>query len=287
MTLTFSLTLGQLLVRPARMAAGYAGGESLSDRVDAAGYVRTGECPGRRRRIVWIEGRTSDLINRGGNKVSPTGRGGFRLVPSVEDAASSGGHDRLGEVPVAVVVGDATTRSWRCAEVGSLQDPVAFHRAEALPRTEVGKLLRRQLLDDLRAGSGASTAWAAATSVQLSSRIVPGRLAPIRNGLSGASTRRMRRKSSTASRWRVRQGWPAQGRLGRTPLLHVGMDHSRKTSLSLLTRCAMRPPAATRAPHRRVRRFARQLEEIGRLARRHPDLVVRVGGAAGPWAQTG
>ena len=64
--------VGELLVRPPRMAAGYAGGASLADRVDAEGYVRTGDharldAEG----FVWIEGRTSDLINRGGNKVFP------------------------------------------------------------------------------------------------------------------------------------------------------------------------------------------------------------------------
>ena len=158
-------TVGQLLVRPPRMAAGYAGGESLSDRVDAAGYVRTGD----HARVdadgfVWIEGRTSDLINRGGNKVFPEQvEEVLRLVPSVQDAAVIGWpDDRLGEVPVAVVVGDATDDELLAMcrqELAPYKIPVAFHRAEALPRTEVGKLLRRQLLDDLVAGSaGASTA---------------------------------------------------------------------------------------------------------------------------------
>ena len=39
-------TVGQLLVRPPRMAAGYAGGESLSDRVDAAGTCGRAITPG-------------------------------------------------------------------------------------------------------------------------------------------------------------------------------------------------------------------------------------------------
>jgi long-chain acyl-CoA synthetase len=158
-------TVGQLLVRPPRMAAGYAGGESLSDRVDTAGYVRTGD----HARVdadgfVWIEGRTSDLINRGGNKVFPEQvEEVLRLVPSVEDAAVIGWpDDRLGEVPVAVVVGDATDDELLAIcrnELAPYKIPVAFHRAGSLPRTEVGKLLRRQLLDELRAGSAdASTA---------------------------------------------------------------------------------------------------------------------------------
>jgi long-chain acyl-CoA synthetase len=151
-------TVGQLLVRPPRMAAGYAGGASLSDRIDTAGFVRTGDharldAEG----FVWIEGRTSDLINRGGNKVFPEQvEEVLRLVPGVEDAAVIGmPDDRLGEVPVAVVVGDASDEELReiCrTELVPYKIPVAFHRAEALPRSEVGKLLRRQLLDDLRVG---------------------------------------------------------------------------------------------------------------------------------------
>jgi long-chain acyl-CoA synthetase len=158
-------TVGQLLVRPPRMAAGYAGGESLSDRVDTAGYVRTGD----HARVdadgfVWIEGRTSDLINRGGNKVFPEQvEEVLRLAPSVEDAAVIGWpDDRLGEVPVAVVVGDVTDDELLAicrTELAPYKIPVAFHRAGSLPRTEVGKLLRRQLLDELRAGGAdASTA---------------------------------------------------------------------------------------------------------------------------------
>ena len=74
-----------------------------------------------------------------------------------EDAAVVGWpDDRLGEVPVAVVVGDATDEELVAIcrnELAPYKIPVAFHRAGSLPRSEVGKLLRRQLLDDLGAGS--------------------------------------------------------------------------------------------------------------------------------------
>ena len=97
--------VGELLVRPPRMAAGYAGGANLDDRVDAEGFVRTGD----HARVdpegfVWIEGRTSDLINRGGNKVFPEQvEEVLRLDPRVTEAAVvAWPDDRLGEVPVAV-----------------------------------------------------------------------------------------------------------------------------------------------------------------------------------------
>jgi acyl-CoA synthetase (AMP-forming)/AMP-acid ligase II len=146
------------------MAAGYAGGASLDDRVDAAGFVRTGD----HARIdgegfVWIEGRTSDLINRGGNKVFPEQvEEVLRLVPGVTDAAVVGRpDDRLGEVPVAFVVGDAPDDAMEAAcrdELAPYKVPVAYHRVDALPRNEVGKLLRRQLVGPAGAASATEPA---------------------------------------------------------------------------------------------------------------------------------
>ncbi len=148
-------TVGELLVRPPRMAAGYAGGASLADRVDAEGFVRTGDHASvDAEGYVWIEGRTSDLINRGGNKVFPEQvEEVLRLVPGVDDVAVIGRLDeRLGEVPVAVLVGTANDEDLEAAcraELAPYKVPVAFVRAESLPRNEIGKLLRKQLAGDI------------------------------------------------------------------------------------------------------------------------------------------
>ena len=98
-------------MKPPRMASGYAGGERLDDRLDPEGYVRTGDFA----RIdgdafVWIEGRIGDVINRGGNKVFPGQVEEVLLLsPGVSEVAVVGLPDeRLGEVPVAFVVGDAS-----------------------------------------------------------------------------------------------------------------------------------------------------------------------------------
>src|SRR6202167_346655 len=144
--------VGELLVKPPRMASGYAGGESLDDRFYPTGFVRTGDFA----RIdgdgfVWIEGRVGDVINRGGNKVFPGQVEEVLLLsPGVSEVAVVGLPDeRLGEVPVAFVVGDASD-----AELGQLcrdhlvayKIPVAFRRMDTLPRSEVGKVLRRELV---------------------------------------------------------------------------------------------------------------------------------------------
>ncbi len=145
-------TVGELLVRPPRMASGYAGGDSLDDRLDPEGYVRTGDFA----RIdgdgfVWIEGRIGDVINRGGNKVFPGQVEEVLLLsPGVSEVAVVGLPDeRLGEVPVGFVVGDASDAELDqlCREhLVAYKIPVAYRHVDKLPRSEVGKVLRRELV---------------------------------------------------------------------------------------------------------------------------------------------
>jgi long-chain acyl-CoA synthetase len=150
--------IGELEVKPPTMAAGYASGAGLADRVTPDGFVRTGDMA----RIdedgfVWIEGRLGDLINRGGNKVFPDQvEEVLRLSPAVADAAVVGvPDDRLGEVPVAFVVlagedsdeelTDTALADLCRAHLTPYKVPVAFVRVDSLPRNEAGKLLRREL----------------------------------------------------------------------------------------------------------------------------------------------
>jgi acyl-CoA synthetase (AMP-forming)/AMP-acid ligase II len=142
---------GELEVRTPALAAG-----DLSDRLTADGWFRTGDV-GRvdEDGFVWIEGRVSDMINRGGLKVHPDHvEEVLRLDPGVADAAVVGeADDRLGEVPVAYVVaapgGLAPTSdglSGLCrAHLAPYKVPVRFELVDALPRNEVGKLQRALL----------------------------------------------------------------------------------------------------------------------------------------------
>jgi acyl-CoA synthetase (AMP-forming)/AMP-acid ligase II len=143
---------GQLLVRPPNTASGMEG------RLDGDGFVDTGDLA----RIdddgfVWIEGRAGDLINRGGNKVFPESvEEVLRLSPAVDDVAVVGVPDeRLGEVPVAFLVGrpvdDAELEALCREHLVAYKVPVAFHWLDRLPRSEVGKILRRELV---RTGAG-------------------------------------------------------------------------------------------------------------------------------------
>jgi long-chain acyl-CoA synthetase len=125
------------------------------DRV-MEGFLRTGDL-GRvdADGFVWIEGRVSDMINRGGLKIVPQEvEEVLRLHPHVADACVAGVPDeRLGEVPVAWVRAAAGARPDPDALRGFARDrlagykvPVAVRFVDDFPRTEIGKVLRRELV---------------------------------------------------------------------------------------------------------------------------------------------
>ncbi len=137
---------GHLWVRPPNAALG------MDERLDAQGYIDTGDLAqidddG----FVWIEGRATDVINRGGNKIVPAAvEEVLILLDSVDEAAVVGvADDRLGEVPVAFLVGrtvpdDVLVAACR-EHLAAYKVPVAFHWVAELPRNEIGKVLRGEL----------------------------------------------------------------------------------------------------------------------------------------------
>jgi acyl-CoA synthetase (AMP-forming)/AMP-acid ligase II len=155
---------GELQVRTPAMAAGYADGGDLSDRLTDDGWFRTGDI-GRvdDEGFVWIEGRVSDMINRGGLKVFPAEvEEVLRLAGGIRDVAVAGVPDeRLGEVPWAFVVADGAAPLPSDEELEALcrrhlapyKVPVRFERIGALPRNDVGKVLLRDLVARAVAGS--------------------------------------------------------------------------------------------------------------------------------------
>jgi long-chain acyl-CoA synthetase len=157
---------GELWVQTPALSAGYADGSDLSDRMSADGWFRTGDFA----RIdadgfVWIEGRVSSMINRGGLKVYPGEvEEVLRLHPMVADVAVVGApDDRLGEVPWAFVVlredDDGTDEIDEDVLAGleaisrehlaPYKVPAGFRVIPELPRNEVGKVLARPLVDQI------------------------------------------------------------------------------------------------------------------------------------------
>jgi acyl-CoA synthetase (AMP-forming)/AMP-acid ligase II len=144
---------GELQVRSA--SAPPVDAAALGDRLTDDGWLRTGDLA----RIdedgfVWIDGRISSMINRGGLKVFPDEvEEHLREYPGVRDAAVAGVPDeRLGEVPWAYLVpapgatidADAL-RAWCRDRMAPYKIPAGVTLVSDLPRNEIGKLLRQDL----------------------------------------------------------------------------------------------------------------------------------------------
>jgi len=157
---------GELVVRTPAIDRDPAMRSELADRMTDDGWFRTGDI-GRvdAEGFVWVEGRVSDMINRGGLKVFPDEVAEvLRLAPDVDDAAVVGvPDDRLGEVPVAFLVRRAGAAELDADALDALgrqhlapyKVPVRYVTVDALPRNEIGKVLNRDLVEQAgREGSG-------------------------------------------------------------------------------------------------------------------------------------
>ena len=150
---------GTVLIRGAGVIRAYATGVG-ADRFDADGWLDTGDlgnldADG----YLWLVGRSSELINRSGEKILPREiEDVLREDPGVRDAVVVGRPDPvLGEVPVAYVVGagDDPALADRLAErcrVALPRDrqPAELTVVEQLPTTGTGKVRRAEVAEMAR-----------------------------------------------------------------------------------------------------------------------------------------
>jgi acyl-coenzyme A synthetase/AMP-(fatty) acid ligase/3-oxoacyl-(acyl-carrier-protein) synthase len=168
---------GEIWVRSPGLMLGYLDRPEATAEVLRDGWYRTGDL-GR-----WADhghlrviGRVRELINRGGEMVSPTEVEQVLLAcPGVADAAVVGRpHDVLGEVPVAFVVPgprgvDASAVLAVCrARLSPHKVPDEVYETDAVPRTASGKIARARLADGLSERlAGTRDAVAAALRLRL------------------------------------------------------------------------------------------------------------------------
>jgi long-chain acyl-CoA synthetase len=103
--------------------------------------------------FLWLDGRVSDMINRGGLKVFPgTVEDVLLAADGVREAAVVGIPDeRLGEVPWAFVVraddglSEEDLIAWCRGRLTPYRVPVRVLFVERLPRNDVGKVVKREL----------------------------------------------------------------------------------------------------------------------------------------------
>lgn len=146
---------GEILVRSAQLCPGYLDDDELTSRAFADGWFRMGDLA----RFdsegeLHLVGRVKDVINRGGEKISPQEiEVALMALPEVADAAAFGvAHPRLGEEVVAAVVpatgpapqADAILERLRVL-LGARRTPRRLWFVPSLPRGDGGKLMRSSL----------------------------------------------------------------------------------------------------------------------------------------------
>jgi acyl-CoA synthetase (AMP-forming)/AMP-acid ligase II len=148
-------TAGEIAVRGPQVGGEY---RQVGSTLDADGWYRTGDVgyldEGG---YLFVTGRHDDLIIRGGENVSPLEiEEALATHPAVREAAVVGVPDaEWGQrIAAAVVlerqVADADLLAWMRARLASYKCPDLLVRVEALPRTDTGKLRRRQVAALLR-----------------------------------------------------------------------------------------------------------------------------------------
>ena len=145
--------LAEVVIRGANVTHGYHNNPEANAEAFTNGWFRTGDqgfldAQG----ALTLTGRIKELINRGGEKISPLEVDAALLLhPAVAEAVCFGVPDaKYGEVVQAAVVvsADANENAIRayCGErLASFKVPDRIHLVESLPRTATGKIQRRHI----------------------------------------------------------------------------------------------------------------------------------------------
>ncbi|MEZ5181870.1 MAG: class I adenylate-forming enzyme family protein [Acidimicrobiales bacterium] len=151
---------GEIWMKGPNLIRGYWNKPEATAETIVDGWLRTGDL-GRidDEGFVYIEDRTKDMILRGGENVySAEVEAAIYEHPQVYEAAVFGlPHERLGEEVAAAIVpregeeiDEHELRRFLSEHIAAFKVPsrIFFH-AEALPRNPAGKILKRQLRDEL------------------------------------------------------------------------------------------------------------------------------------------
>jgi fatty-acyl-CoA synthase len=143
---------GELYIKSNYMFEGYTSGESKDER---DGYMAIGDL-GRLDEdgYLYIESRSDDMVIVGGENVYPIEiEDVIESIDSVSEVTVLGVEDEeYGQVLAAFVVGDVTEDDVIAAckdELASYKVPKRIKIVGELPRTSTGKVLKRELVDEL------------------------------------------------------------------------------------------------------------------------------------------
>ena len=143
---------GEVVIRGAGVISGYLANPQADSEAFYADWFRTGDVGVLRDGRLRLEGRIKEMINRGGEKISPYEIEATLLRHSaVVDAVCFGvDDDRYGEVVAAAVTLRAETDERalqaHCRErLAAFKVPKTIHILDAIPRTATGKVQRKRI----------------------------------------------------------------------------------------------------------------------------------------------
>jgi acyl-CoA synthetase (AMP-forming)/AMP-acid ligase II len=153
--------VGEVWLHGSTVVRGYLGDPAITAANFTEGWLRTGDLGSLSAEgDLTIRGRIKELINRGGEKISPERvEGMLASHPDVLEVAVFGVPDKMyGEIVAAVIVPRGSAAPAELAEfcrerLAAFEVPTSFREASALPHTAKGSLDRRAIAEQF--GSGA------------------------------------------------------------------------------------------------------------------------------------
>ena len=152
-------THGEVAIKGPNVMGGYERNPEANAAAFINGYLRTGDrgtLDGEG--YIRLIGRIKELINRGGEKISPLEIDAVMLAhPAIAEAASFGvPDDKYGEeVRAAVVLKAVATaqdlQAWCREQLADFKVPKSFHIVTELPKTATGKVQRAALTQTFKA----------------------------------------------------------------------------------------------------------------------------------------
>jgi acyl-CoA synthetase (AMP-forming)/AMP-acid ligase II len=148
--------IGEIVARGPRIMTGYyKDSEKTGRTIDKDGWLHTGDMGYRDEdNYFYLSGRSTDLIKRGGEYISPEELENLILThPRIEDVAVIGIYDEeWGELPEAICVlkkgetcSEVEIMEYCRARLASFKRPRSVIFISELPRNSMGKLLKKEL----------------------------------------------------------------------------------------------------------------------------------------------
>jgi acyl-CoA synthetase (AMP-forming)/AMP-acid ligase II len=171
--------LGEILVKGPSVFSGYLNAPELNRTRFINGWFKTGDIGSiDEEGFLTVRGRKDDLINRGGEKISPVEvEDALMRHPAVTEAAAFAlPHPRLGEDVAAAVVlrpgataGPVELREYLQRQLASFKVPRRIAIRDQLPKGQTGKILRREVAESLKQRTEDQTQIAPPQSIEVRS----------------------------------------------------------------------------------------------------------------------